>query len=185
VRPSADELLQAFRLIDDRLAAGAVSGPLLSLRRRLAGELLGDPELVSSTLAENFELGTHAGAALTVSGRQAVIASVERMADPAARVLMWVKFDDLLSDRDAIAVQGDLLTIRSVAARGPETTVGGQPGLSLTSMPIALFLRFRGDLMTSETIYLNSAASTSSTLPNQPMPSAERLRAILGIPAQV
>jgi hypothetical protein len=82
VAPGKPDPLQAFRLIDAELAATAHREQLMALRTRLAGEMIGVPELVEATLAADFTLVTHTQGAPRSS---AVTRSSRR---PAARAVL-------------------------------------------------------------------------------------------------
>ena len=101
--------LQAFRLIDSRREQGLRRDQLMTLRRRLAGELLGDHRLVDETLAADFELVTHTEGKTAVLNRAALLTSVRRLGSGSA--LMWVELADLAVDNDVIAGQGLLRTL--------------------------------------------------------------------------
>jgi hypothetical protein len=159
--------LQAFRLIDERLGAGAEAGGgghrerLVALRTRLAGELLGAAELVDATLASGFELVTHIQGWTSVLGRDAVLASARGQGE----AMVWVELADLVLDQAVLAGHGELRTLS---------------GPSLTTAPFAFFVRFDGALMSSEVLYLD-AASETAVPPGAGIPSRESLRAFLGL----
>jgi hypothetical protein len=87
----------------------------------------------------------------------------------------------LVCDRHAIAGHGVLQTLGPDVDAADPTTAPNPQGLRLTTMPLALFLRFDGNLMTSEVIYLDPAATRSKALTHASTPSPERLRGILGL----
>jgi hypothetical protein len=168
--PGEQDLLQAFRVIDDALGASACRGGLLAFRERLAGELLGEAERVATALGPGFELVTHAHGATTVTSRDAVIASIRALGETGA--VIWAELDDLAADRGVVAGHGLLRTLTVAADGGSEG-----PGRSrLTTVPFAFFIRFDGELMSSEVLYMDAAASQTIMLRDATMPSRERLR---------
>ncbi len=157
--------LQAFRLIDARLDEGVHQDQLSTLRQRLAGELLGSPALVNETLAAGFELVTHTAGATAGLDRAGLMAAAGRLGS----VLMWAELTDLAVDREIVAGQGLLRTLA---------------GTSLTTMTIALFVRYDDDArMTSEVAYMNP--QSQATVPaGAGLPSREQLRDLLGYPKE-
>jgi hypothetical protein len=176
-----DNVLQAFRLIDLRIAEGAHRDQLQSLKNRLAGELLGDADLVAETLAPDFELVTHVSGVTAVTGRDAIIAGIQGLGQANAGTLMWIELDALVCDRDAIAGHGALQTLGPDVDDAHPATSANPQGLRLTTMPLALFLRFDGNLMSSEVIYLDPAATRIEALTHASTPSPERLRDVLAL----
>jgi hypothetical protein len=131
-------VLRAFRDID-----GGHGGPLIAvLRMRLLGELFGDADAVAATLDPAFELVMHTGGTTTTLPGSAVVQGVDAQA--ASGVLMWTEFDDLVTDNDVVAGCGLLcsLLLRERA---------------LTTMPVAVFLRFSGNRMNSEVAFMGQA----------------------------
>jgi hypothetical protein len=160
--PTDDEILQAFRLIDARIDR---SGSLAVLRERLAGELLGDADRVAATLAPDFELVSHTGGPAATVPASSIIESIRRQGESGA--LMWVELDHLLAEADLVAGEGVLRTYRS-----DEGTV--------TSFPLALFVRVPGDRMAHEVAYMRMDAAETVEVAAGAMPPADRLRSILG-----
>jgi hypothetical protein len=152
--------LQAFRVIDARLGPSAHRERLMTLRKRLAGELLGAPELVDATLAADFELVTHAQGITVVLDRSAVIASARGQ----GAAVMWLELADLAADHGVVAGHGVLRTLL---------------GSLLTTAPLAFFIRFDGAAMSSEVLYLDAASETAAP-PEAGIPSRELLRDLLG-----
>ena len=152
--------LQAFRVIDARLDRGLHHDQLTTLRQRLAGELLGSPDLVDETLGPDFELVTHAQGTTAVLDRASAIAATGRLRS----VLVWGVIADLVADETAIAGHGLLRTLA---------------GTSLTTMTIAHFARFDGKRMTSEVVYLD-APSRATVADDVGLPPREQLRDLLG-----
>lgn len=163
--------LQAFRLIDTTLESAALQGTapgasarrgqLATLRRRVAGELLGAPELVDATLTADFVLVTHVRGHTAVLGRDAVLAA----ASGQGGAMTWVELADLAVDHGVIAGHGLLRTLG---------------GSSLRTGPFALFIRFDGGLMSSEVLYMD-AATQEVLPPDRAVPSRERLRELLDL----
>ncbi|WP_406813413.1 hypothetical protein [Mycobacterium sp. M23085] len=148
-------MLRAIRGIDaDR------GGPLIAvLRKRLVGELLGDANAVAATLDPAFELVMHtSGTTVTLPG-SAVVHSVGMQA--ASGVLMWTEFDDLVAHDNVIAAHGRLHSL--LASDGTVTTT-----------PIAIFLRFSGDRMTSEVAFMGEG--TTETIDRDALPALDALR---------
>lgn len=162
--PDEPDLLQAFRLIDARLDTSAYREQLATLRRRLAGELFGAPELVDATLAAGFELVTHMQGWTAVLDRDAVLASARGQ----GAAVVWVELADLAVDRKVVAGHGVLRTML---------------GSSLTTAPLAFFIRFDGGLMSSEALYLDVASETA-TPPDAGIPPRGHLRDLLGYPEE-
>ena len=99
--------LGVFQLIDAKLKTSPHREQLSVLRRRLAGEVTGVPELVDETLAPGFALVMQAGGARRVLGRDAVIAA----ARGSAAGLSWAEADDLVVDDGVIADHGRLTDV--------------------------------------------------------------------------
>jgi hypothetical protein len=173
------DLLQAFRLIDSRLAAATSDRQLLALRDRLAGELLNDGDRVGATLADEFELVTITAGSRTTTKRNTLIESMERKSETGDNALMWMELEDLVVDETAIAGQGTLRMLHpapEVTAR--ESDEHGEGDASLTSIPLAFFLRFRGNLMSSEVIYMESPSTEVTPLRRGALPTIEQLHAL-------
>ena len=148
-------VLHAFRGID-----GGHGGPLIAaLRERLLGELFGDADAVAATLNPDFELVMHTGGETMTLPGSAVVRGVSIQA--ASGVLMWTEFDDLIADKDVVAGNGRLCTL-----------LASEHGLTTT--PIAVFLRFGGDRMTSEVAFMGAA--TTEVIDLEALPSPEALR---------
>jgi hypothetical protein len=148
-------VLHAFRGID-----GGHGGPLIAvLRKRLIGELLGDAEAVAATLDASFELVMHTGGTTATLPASAVVRGVGMQA--ASGVLMWTEFDDLIADNNVVAGHGRLCSL--LASEG-----------GLTTAPIAVFLRFSGDRMTSEVAFMGEG--TTEVIDHEALPSPEALR---------
>jgi hypothetical protein len=173
VQPGEDEVLAAFRLIDDRLARHPGSAALTALRERLAGELVGDGDRVDATLSPGFSLVTHAGGATRTTGREEVIASVRRLGATPGGALMWLSLDGLVVDGDAVAAHGTLLTM-SPAPDG---------GLRRTAAPLAFFIRFDGPAMASESLFLDVQASRSTVVTGSLLDPGRCLELVGGPPA--
>jgi hypothetical protein len=148
-------ILHAFRDID-----GKHGGPLIAvLRVRLLGELFGDADAVAATLEPDFELVMHTGAATATLPGSAVVQGVQAQA--ASGVLMWTEFDDLVTDNDVVAGTGLLCSLL--------------PGeCALTTMPVAVFLRFTGDRMNSEVAFMGQART--EVIEQGALPAPEALR---------
>ncbi len=165
------DVLHAFRLIDSLLEAGPRRGSLLALRDRLAGELLSDSDRVAATLADDFELTTVTGGCRTTTDRNALIEGIRRQNEGDGGAMMWMELEDLVVEESALAGQGMLRMLRSA----PEATTSA----SVTSIPLAFFLRFRTALMTSEVIFMEAPRPESTVLHAGPRQSIDELRALL------
>jgi hypothetical protein len=151
------------------LANNAPARPLLTLRERLAGELLGDDQRVAATLAPAFTLVTHTGGTTsTISGRD-MVDGIRRQGQTG--VMLWVQLDDLAVGSDVVAGNGLLHTFR------PDTS-------ALTTLPLAFFIRYAGDgLMTSEVIFMDLSASSTTPIPSDTAPSIGHFRTLLDFSA--
>jgi hypothetical protein len=161
---SDEHVLQAFRVIGDRLDGGEPAPPLLTLRERLAGELLGDGQRVAATLAPAFSLVTHTGGPPSTIAGRVMVDGISRQGN--AGVMLWAELDDLLVETEVAAGDGLLHTFH------PE------PG-SITSYPFAFFIHYAGDLMESEVAFLDASAAVTTSLPHGARPSVEHLRSLL------
>jgi hypothetical protein len=160
-----DQMLQAFRMIAERLAGDAPAAPLHTLRERLAGELLGDDQRVAATLDPAFTLVTHTGGPSSTTSGPDMVDGIKRQGE--IGVMLWVSLDDLVVDADVVAGDGLLHTFRTDTS-------------SLTTFPLAFFIRFTVDgLMASEAAFMDVAAAVTTSLPNVATPSFERLRSLL------
>ncbi|ADP80573.1 hypothetical protein [Pseudofrankia inefficax] len=178
--PDENDILQGFRLIDDRLVGDSESFALRALRERLAGELFGDAERVEPTLGSSFNLVTQAGDATTTTGRETLLQGFRRQAAAKGGVMMWIHFEDLVVEGDSIAGQGTLNTMMtgSLAARAGRSDVAPED-LCLTTVPVAFFIRSAAGVMTSEVLYMNVEASSSSVRRNGTMPDPARFLALV------
>jgi hypothetical protein len=164
MRLNDEQVLQAFRVIGERLDAGAPPVPLRILRERLAGELLGDGQRVAATLAPEFALVMHTGGPPTTLGGRDMVDGISRQGD--AGVMLWTEFDDLVVEIDAVAGDGLLHTLHP------------DPG-SIITIPFAFFIRCAGGLMTSEVAFMNVSAAVTRSLTPGDKPSIDRLRPLL------
>jgi hypothetical protein len=146
----------------DRYRQSSASPSMKVLGRRLVGELLGETEYVAATLDPAFEVVMHSGGTTFTLPGSAIAEGVAAQA--AAGVLMWTEFDDFVVDGDTIATCGVMLTL----------LLADQ---TLTTTPVGLFLRFRGDRMTSEVAFMGT--SETADLSTQEMPSVDALRSAL------
>jgi hypothetical protein len=163
---SDERVLQAFRVIEEHLVRGAPAPPLRTLRERLAGELLGDDRRVAATLAPDFALVTHTGGtATTVAGRD-MVDGIGRQGN--AGVMLWIGLDDLVVDSDVAAGDGLLHTFRTDPC-------------SLTTFPIAFFIRYADGLMASEVAFMDVSAAVTTPIPAGTKPSVDRLRLLLSL----
>jgi cytochrome P450 family 142 subfamily A polypeptide 1 len=166
--------LQAFRLIDARRDTCVRRDQLLALRKRLAGELLGEPGLVAATLTADFQLTLHGPDHTMALDRAAIVASAARP----GRVLTWLELAELAVDYRA----GDYGT-RDLGA-GDHGLIAGHGvmrtafGTSLTTAPISFFIRLDGALMTAETVFLGVSSETALA-DGAVLPAREQLRAFL------
>jgi hypothetical protein len=79
---------------------------------------------------------------------------------------MWSEFDDLLIAGNVISGTGVLCSLQ-IAER------------VITTLPVAVFLRFRGDRMISEVVFMGNSV-TSTLPPSESVPSVERIRDEVG-----
>lgn len=168
---TTDNVLQAFRLVDLRLAEPTAPPTLGVLRERLAGELLGDASRVERTLGPGFQLVTHAPAGVTTTDRDALLASISRQGRAQGAVMNWIRLDDLLADGAVLAGQGTLHTLVSGPLAAQQGFRDIAPGdLGLTTIPLAFFIRFAAGLMVSEELYLDTAAAGRSVVSGSAAP---------------
>ena len=131
-------ILRAFGRFDEHRG-----GPFIAvLRKRLLAELFGDADAVAATLDPAFELVMHTGGTTATLPGSAVVQGVEIQG--ASGALMWTEFDDLVTDDNVVAGNGLLCSL----------SVGEH---AVTTMPLAVFLRFAGDRMTSEVAFMGAA----------------------------
>jgi hypothetical protein len=180
--PDEHDVLQAFRLIDQRLLDTPGHRGLRLLRERLAGELIGDADRVGTTLGPAFTLVTHAGASVTRTDRAALVETVHRQGRAKGAAMTWLRLDDLVVEGGAIAGQGVLRTLLTAPlAQRQGWQDLGPADRCLTTIPLAFFIRFAGDLMTSEVLYLAADASERTVLTNGSRPDPDHcLRLIDG-----
>ena len=126
-----------------RLREHPGSPQLDALYTRVVGELLGDAEAVATTLDPAFELVMHSGDGTFALPGNAIVEGVR--ATGSAGVLMWIEIDDLVIDGETIAGQGAMLTLQ-LAQR------------TLSTAPLGLFLRFSGERMIAEVVFMGAAA---------------------------
>lgn len=155
------EIRGALRALDER---GAASEALRVLRERLAGELVGDGDRVAATLAPDFELVGYTGGAATTSSGAAVADSVRGLGSIGA--LLWVLFDDLVVDGDAVAGHGRLRMYR------PDQQ-------AVVTTPIAIFISVAGGQMTREVLFMQATAAETVAVQPGDMPTVEQLRALV------
>lgn len=158
-------VLQAFRLIGERLDSGAPSLPLDLLRERLVGELLGDAQRVAATLASDFVLVTHAGGPATTLAGSDMVDGISRQA--AAGAILWTELDDLVVEEDVVAGDGLFHTLP------PDSGY-------VTTLPFAFFIRYANRMMASEVAFLDVSATVTTPLSGGAAPSRERLAFLLG-----
>ena len=111
VEPEESDLLSAFRLIDEQLAAAPQAENLVVFRERLIAELVGDADRVAATLAPDFSLVTHVGGKTLTSGRDQLVASIQRLGAAPGGALMWLRLESLVADRTTVAGHGFLVTL--------------------------------------------------------------------------
>ena len=173
------QILTSFGVVDDLVRTSPSPARLAGFRRRLVGELVFDADLVASTLTRGFELVSHAGGATTVSAGEAMVAGLQRQGE-AGGASMWIDWHDLVMD-GSLAGHGQLVTLlspTSAAARGISGV--GPDGLVVTSCPIAFFVRFEGELMASEVLYMDPRQTVVTVHEVGTMPTAEQLLALVG-----
>ena len=150
--PSAVDLVKGLSLLATRLVVTPASGPLVALRERLIGELLGDSERAIAPLGPDFFLVTHVGGATTTTDRAGVVATLQGLGERDGH-LMACELAELVSDDDGAAGHGALC---SMSAQPQEADAGGEADrVSVSRIPFAFFVRCDGDRMTSETIFLD------------------------------
>lgn len=161
--------VQAFRLLE---ACGGTDEEVRRvhvLRDRLLGELIGDADRVAATLTADFELRM-GGSEAAVPGAT-MVEGIRRQG--AAGLAIWVELDDLLVRDDRIAANG---TLHTLTRHAPDA----EHAAELASCPIALFLRFAGDLMSSEVIYLDTANASSTSLEAADVLTPAEMSALVG-----
>ena len=159
--PSANDLVGGLSLLALRLEAAPTSGPLVALRDRLIGELLGDSERAIAPLGPDFVLVTHVGGATTTTDRAGVVATLQGLEEREGH-LMAVELNDLVSDDAGAAGHGSLC---SMSAHPQDGDADGEPdGVSVSRIPFAFFVRCEGERMTSETIFLDLQGTEVSEL---------------------
>jgi hypothetical protein len=161
---SEARVLQAFRLIAERVEVANPSAPLVALRERLVGELLGDAQRVAATLAPDFVLEIHAGGPATTLAGHDVVAGIDRQGE--AGVMLWTELNDLMVEPLAVGGSGHLHTFRP------------DPG-SVTSFPFAFFIHYADGLMTSEVAFMEVSAGVNTQLAAGAMPHIEGLESVL------
>jgi hypothetical protein len=161
---SEARVLQAFRLIAERVEAGAPSAPLVALSERLAGELLGDAQRVAATLAPDFVLEAHTGGPTTTLAAKDMVAGIGRQGE--AGVMLWTELDDLMVEPRVVGGSGLLHTFRP------------DPG-SVTSFPFAFFIHYADRLMTSEVAFMEVSAGVNIQLAVSAMPNVKGLESLL------
>lgn len=170
-----EQIRSSFATVDQLLARAPAPPRVEAFRQRLLGELVFDADLVSSTLTPEFELVSHAGGVSTTIAGPAMVAGLRASRGAA----MWLDWDDLVID-EVLGGHGRLVTLLSSAAAAARGVSGvGPDALAVTSCPIAFFVRFSGDLMASEALYMDARQTAVTVLPDAAMPSAEHLLALV------
>ncbi|MCK9875157.1 hypothetical protein MXD61_16265 [Frankia sp. AgPm24] len=170
VEPEESDLLSAFRLIDEQLAAAPQAGNLVVFRERLIAELVGDADRVAATLAPDFSLVTHVGGKTLTSGRDQLVASIQRLGAAPGGALMWLRLESLVADRTTVAGHGFLVTLTAAPSGGLRRTVG----------PLAFFVTSDGPLITSESLYLDPPADETTVLPDATLADRQRCLDLVG-----
>jgi hypothetical protein len=134
---------------------------LNAFRKPLVGELLGDTNQVAETFDPAFEVVMHSGDTTVTLPGSVIVESVR--GEAAAAVVMWTEFDDLVIDGDSIPANGALLRLPL-------------PQRTLSSVPVGLFVRFKGGRMISEVVFKCGPTETID-VSTQEMPSVHALRA--------
>jgi hypothetical protein len=148
--PSASDLVGGLSPLASRLRTAPATGPLVALRERLMGELLGDTARALAALGTDFRLVTHVRGTMSTTDRAGVEANLRAM--EGHDHLMWVELSDLVSDDEMVAGHGLLC---SMIGRPPEADgAGGAEWVSVSKMPFAFFVRCDNALMTSETVFV-------------------------------
>ncbi|MCM3883418.1 hypothetical protein [Frankia sp. R82] len=174
VEPEESDLLSAFRLIDEQLATAPGAENLVAFRERMLAELVGDADRVAATLAPGFSLVTQVGGKTLTSGRDQLVASIQRLGAAPGGALMWLRLDGLVADRTTIAGHGSLVTLTAVPSGGLRRTVG----------PLAFFVTGDGPLITSESIYLDPQADETSVMADATLLDRQRCLDLVGGPPQ-
>lgn len=177
--PYEDQVRKSFAVVDGLIEHSSAPARLLGFRSRLLGELVYDADLVASTLNPGFELIVNAGGARAQTSGEAMVAGL-RTQGATQGAAMWLDWDDLVID-DVLAGHGELLTLLSPTAAAARGISGVAPdGLAVTSVPIAFFVRFDGNLMSSEVLYMDPRQTKTTLLEAQSMPTPEQLLALVG-----
>lgn len=149
-----DRIIQAFTVV-----SGMPQTPELRvLHTRLKAELVGDADAVAATLTPDFTVTMHNDDATLSLAAGAVVDGVRAQA--AAGILVWTEFDTLATGPGTVAGTGQLCVIAASA---------------LTVTPMAFGIRFTGDKMCSETVFLAGSKQTD-TLDADILPSLDQLR---------
>lgn len=151
--PSASDIVGGLSLLAARLETASAKGPLLALRERLVGELLGDSERAIAPLDDDFCLVTHVGGNTIATDRDGVAGSLRGLAAREDH-LMWVELAELVSDDRTVAGHGALCSMSGVPP--VEDTAGPTGRVSVSRMPFAFFVGCDDDRMTSETVFLDA-----------------------------
>ena len=178
--------LAAFRTVDVELERRVSHNERLVLsafRLRLVGELLGDTDLVVSTLTPDFVLTTlSAGEPASTTDLAELKTGLDQMSGLADSFLMWMEFDHFLVDGNSIAGSGHLNTATSgaVAAAMFDLQVSSDSTQWLRQQ-IAFFVDFDGSLMTSETLFIDPRQLHNRAVTPEMLRPKSELRAALGL----
>ncbi|HTI76057.1 MAG TPA: hypothetical protein VL634_13765 [Mycobacterium sp.] len=160
--PAEDSLQSRILKSFDRYREPAAGPSTKAFGKRLVGELLGESGYVAAALDPAFEVVMHIGGTTVSLPGSAIVEGAPGQA--AAGVLMWTEFGDFVVDADTIAASGTMMSLQLTER-------------TLTTTSVGLFVRFRGDVMTSEVVFMGAAQTTDMSA--QEMPSVDALRAAL------
>ncbi len=138
-----------------------------TFRERVRGEMIGDLELIRSTVAPTFTYIAHTG-----DGRRRTVAPGTADSDlftplcAAEDLVIWLTVDQFVADKQGVAADG-LLHISCPPEAAPRYGVHASDpdAFHVITSEIALFVRFADRLMSHEVTYSDPATQTVSTVP--------------------
>jgi hypothetical protein len=166
--------LQAFRLIAAREGTCVRRDQLLALRKRLTGELLGEPGLVAATLSADYQMTMHQPGRSVTLDRSAVISS----ASYRGSTLAWLELPELSVDYRAGDYGTHDLGAGDHGALAGHGLLRMARGTRLTTTPLAFFISFDGALMTRESAFFGISVTTELA-DGAALPTRDQLREFL------